>query len=72
MSNYNWSYVTPLSDAHYYCKIKGNLFHATTCFLGLNQHNDTVPNGSLLDLVLTNINDLNVFFYDFSMVIPDK
>jgi hypothetical protein len=51
--NYNWSYGTPLPNAHYYSKIKGNLFHATACFLGLNQH-DTVSNGSLLDLVFTN------------------
>jgi hypothetical protein len=31
-----------------------------------------VTNGSLLDLVFTNINDLNVSISDFSMVSPDK
>jgi hypothetical protein len=56
--NYNWFNDTPLPDTLYYSKIKGNLFHATTCFLCLNQHNDTVPNGSLLDPVFTNISDL--------------
>jgi hypothetical protein len=35
--NYNWSYGTPLPDAPYYSKIKGNLFYATACFLSLNQ-----------------------------------
>jgi hypothetical protein len=62
---------TPLPKAHY-SKIKGNLFHATICFLGLNQHNDTVPNGSLLDLVFTNISDLNISISNFSMVSSDK
>jgi hypothetical protein len=70
--NYNWSYGTPLPDAHYYSKIKENLFYATTCFLGLNQHKDTVPNCTLLDLVFTNITDLSVSISDFYMVSPDK
>jgi hypothetical protein len=69
--NYNWSYGSPLPDAHYYSKMKGNLFLAAICFLGLNQH-DTVPNGSLLDLVFTNMNDLSVSISDFSMVSLDK
>jgi hypothetical protein len=55
--NYNWSYGTTLPDAHYCSKIKENLFHAATCFLGLNQHNDIMPNGSLLDIVFTNTYD---------------
>jgi hypothetical protein len=33
--NYNWFNGTPLPDTHNYSKIKGNLFHVTTCFLGL-------------------------------------
>jgi hypothetical protein len=46
---------TPLSNCHFYSKIKGNLSHATSCFLGLYQHNSSVPNSALLDLVETGL-----------------
>jgi hypothetical protein len=57
----------------YYCnKVKGNLIHATSCFLGLNQHNNSVSNSALLDLVLTNINDLRVSVLNYPMVASDN
>jgi hypothetical protein len=69
---YDWIYGTPLPNCHYYSKIKGNLIHATSCLLGLYQHNSSVPNSALLDRVLTNINDLRVSVSDFPMVAPDN
>jgi hypothetical protein len=69
---YNWISGTPLPNCHYYSKIKGYLTHATSCLLGLYQHNSSVPNSALLDLVLTNINDLRVSVSDFPMVAPDN
>jgi hypothetical protein len=48
------------TNCFYYNKIKGNLICAASCFLGLNQHNSSLPNRALLDLVLRNINDLGI------------
>jgi hypothetical protein len=50
---YDWLNGTLLCNCHYYNKIKGNLIHATTCFLGLNQYNNSVPNSALIDTVFT-------------------
>jgi hypothetical protein len=69
---YDWINDTPLPNCHYYSKIKSNLVHATSCLLGLYQHNSSVPNITLLDLVLTNINDLRVSVSDFPMISPDN
>jgi hypothetical protein len=49
------------------------IIHTTSCFLGLYQHNSSVPNSALLDLVLTtNIKDLRVSVSHFPMVAPDN
>jgi hypothetical protein len=69
---YDWINGTPLPNCHYYSKIKGNLIQATSCLLGLYQHNSSVANGTLFDLVLTNINDLRVSVSDFPTVAPDN
>jgi hypothetical protein len=68
----DWINDTSLPNCHYCSKVKGNLIHATSCLLGLYQHNSSVPNSALLDLVLTNINDLRVSVYDFPIVAPDN
>jgi hypothetical protein len=67
---YGWINGTPLPNCHYCSKSKGNLIHATSCLLGLYQHNSSVPNSALLDLVLTNINDLRVSVSDFLWLLP--
>jgi hypothetical protein len=66
----DWLNGIALSNCYYYNKIKGNLIHAAPCFLGLNQHNNSVPNSTLLDVVFTNINDLCVSISDYPMVAP--
>jgi hypothetical protein len=63
---------TPLSNCYYYNKIKGNLIDATSCFLSLNQHNNSTSNNALLDLVFTNINNLCVSFSNYPVVAPDN
>jgi hypothetical protein len=60
------------SNSYYYHKIKGNSLHTTFCFLGLNQHNNCVPNSALLDLVFTNISDLSVSISNYLSVAPDN
>jgi hypothetical protein len=67
---YDWINDTPLPNRHYYSKIKSNLVHAICCLLGLYQHNSSVQNIALLDLVLTIINDLRVSVSDFPMIAP--
>jgi hypothetical protein len=69
---YDWLDVTPLFNCYYYNKIKGNLIHAPSCFLGLNQHNNSVSNSALLDLVFTNINDLRVSVSNYPVVAPNN
>jgi hypothetical protein len=69
---YDWINGTPLTNCHYYSKIKDNLIHATSCLPDLYQHNSSVPNSALLDHVLTNVNDLRISVSDFPMVAPDN
>jgi hypothetical protein len=69
---FDWLNGTPLSNCYYYNKVKGNLIYATSCFLGLNQHNNSVPNRALLDLVFTNINELCVSLSNYPVVAPDN
>jgi hypothetical protein len=63
VSNYDWFNGIPSSNSYYCNKIKENLIHAISCFLGLNQHN-YVSHSALLDLVFTNISDLSVSISD--------
>jgi hypothetical protein len=62
----------PLPNSHYYNKIKENSIHASTCFFGLHQHNNSAVNSALLDLVFSNISDLGVSISSFPVVTPDK
>jgi hypothetical protein len=44
------------------------LIYATSYFLGLNQHNNSISNSALLDLVFTDINDLCVSLSNYPVV----
>jgi hypothetical protein len=61
-----------LPNCYYYSKTVGHLIHTTSCFLGLYQYNNSVPNSALLNLVLTNLNDLCVSVSDCPTVAPDN
>jgi hypothetical protein len=54
IGNYDWM---PLPNSYSCNKVKGNSIHTATCFLCLVQHNDSVVNSGLLDLVFANVND---------------
>jgi hypothetical protein len=69
---YDWLNCTLLSNCYYCNKIKGNLINATSCFLGLNRHNNSIPNSALPDLVSTNINDLRVSTSNDPMVVSNN
>jgi hypothetical protein len=53
-------------------KLKEISIHATPCFLGQNQHNNSVSNSALLDLVFANINDLCIPVSNYPVVAPDN
>lgn len=57
LPNYNWSIGTPMHDSYCCSKMKRNLMYMIVCFLGLNQHNDSLSNNLLLNLVFSNIRD---------------
>jgi hypothetical protein len=70
--NFDWLNGTSFSNSYYYNKIKGNSLYTTLCFLGLNEHNNCVPNSALLDLVFTNISKLSVSISYYPLVAPDN
>jgi hypothetical protein len=70
--NYDWINGAPFPNSYYNNKIKGNLIHTATCLLGLEQYNNCVANSALLDLVFSNINDLNATITSFPVVTTDK
>lgn len=65
MPSYDLFDDTPLFNSYYYNNMKGNFIHATSRFLGLNQHNDCVPNSSF-----TNFNVLSLPISNYPMVTP--
>jgi hypothetical protein len=40
--NYDWINGVPLPNSYYYNKMKGNSVHMATCFLRLNQRNNSL------------------------------
>jgi hypothetical protein len=59
-------------DPYYYNKIKGNSIHMATCFLFLDQQNNSIINSALLDLVSSNISDLSASLSSSLVVTPEK
>jgi hypothetical protein len=41
----------PSLNCHFYTRLKGDVIHSATCFLGLSQHNYSDSGSNLLDLV---------------------
>jgi hypothetical protein len=57
-------------NCHIYTKLKGDLIHPDTCFLGLNQRN--YPNGSnFLDLISSHFAGLLIDHHEYGQVQPD-
>jgi hypothetical protein len=48
---FGWKYGLPSPNCHFYTKLKGDMIHSATCFLGLNQHNYPDSGSNFLDLV---------------------
>jgi hypothetical protein len=71
VSGFDWANGFPQLDSHYYTKIGGDVFHSAACYLGLSQHNLTIQNKNLLDLVFANVSCVNVTISNFDLVESD-
>jgi hypothetical protein len=69
--SFNWANGFPQANSHYYTKIRGEDVHSAACFLGLSQHNLTIQNKNLLDLVFANFSCVNVTISNLDLVEPD-
>jgi hypothetical protein len=59
VSNYDWINSVPFPYSYHYNKIKGNSVHTATCFLVLDQRNNSIISSTLLDLVFSDITDIS-------------
>jgi hypothetical protein len=69
---FDWNKGLPSPHCHYYTKMKGDVIHSATCFLGLNQHNHSVSGSNLLDLVFSNSVDISLDHVDYGLVHSDQ
>jgi hypothetical protein len=68
---FDWANGFPQANSHYYTKIRGDVVHSATCYLGLSQYNLTIQNKNLLDLVFANFSCVNVTISNLDLVEPD-
>jgi hypothetical protein len=52
-------------------KLEGDVVHSAACYLGLSQHNLTIQNKNLLELVFANFSCVNVTISNLDLVEPD-
>jgi hypothetical protein len=70
--NYDWINGAPVSNSYYYNKIKENSIHTPTCFLGLDQRNNSIIGCALINLVFSDISDINASISHYPVVTPDN
>jgi hypothetical protein len=68
---FDWANGFPQANSHYYTKIRGDVVHSATCYLGLSQCNLTIHNKNLQDLVFANFSCVNVMISNLDSVEPD-
>jgi hypothetical protein len=69
--HHHWNCGLLSPNCHIYTKLKGDLIHSATCFLGLNQRNYPDNGSNLLGLVFSNFADLSVDHAEHGPVQPD-
>jgi hypothetical protein len=67
----DWENDFPQANSHYYTKVRGEVVHSAASFLGLSQHNLTIQNKTLLDIVFANFSCVNVTISKLDLVEPD-
>jgi hypothetical protein len=69
---FDWNSGLASLNCHFYTKLKGDVTHSATCFLGLSQHNYSDSGSNLLDLVFSSFADLTVDHPANRLVQPDN
>jgi hypothetical protein len=69
---FDWNSGLPSPNCHFYTKLKGDVIHSATCFLGLSQLNYSDSGSNLLDLVFSYFADLTVAHPVNGLVQPDN
>jgi hypothetical protein len=69
---FDWKRELSLPNSHYYCKFKGEAIYSSTCLLNLNQCNVTDHTSNLLDLIFSNLSDLDITPVDPGIIKPDN
>jgi hypothetical protein len=72
VSNYDWIDSAPLANSYFHNTIKEKPILTAICFLGLDEHNNSIINSALRDLELADISDINASISSSSVVTPDK
>jgi hypothetical protein len=67
--DFDWNFVLPFPNCHFYTKLKGDVIHSPTCLLSLNQHNYPDTGSNLLDIIFSEFADLSVDHAEYG---PDQ
>jgi hypothetical protein len=69
--DFNWECGLPLSNCHYYSKLKADAIYTCTCFVGPTQIIDSACDNNMLGFVFTNFDISGVTLSDVGMVKAD-
>jgi hypothetical protein len=69
---FDWKSGLPLPNSHYYSKLTGDAIYTSTYLLNRNQFIDTVGSSNLLDLIFSNLSDLDITPVDPGLIKPDN
>jgi hypothetical protein len=72
IAGFDWKRGLPLPNSHYYCKLKGEAIYTYMCLLNLNQCIVTDHTSNLLDLIFSNLSDLDITPVDPGLIKPDN
>jgi hypothetical protein len=72
LPGYDWVSGLPHANTHYYTKLRGEVIHNASCFLGFSQYNLTIQSKNLIDLVFDNFTDVAVSNSYIGLVEPDS
>jgi hypothetical protein len=69
---FDWKKGMSLPNPHYYSKLKGDAIYTSACLLNLNQCVETAGSGNLLDLIFSNLSDLDITPVYPGLIKPDN
>jgi hypothetical protein len=66
--DFDWNHGFSVPDGHYYCKLKGNAIHTSTCLLNLHERIDAEGSSNLFGLICSNLAYIDVTFLHSPLV----